>query len=187
LASKKEELMPNAMLAKGYVHVYTGNGKGKTTAALGLAIRAWGRGLRTYIGQFMKGQRYAELIAAERTDGAITIEQYGKDTFIHVQNPPDPEDVAMAQAGLEKLRAALAGGGYDVVVADEINTAHYFNLVTIEEMLELMALKPEGVELILTGRYCPPEVIAAADLATEMNELKHYWRDGVPARDGIER
>ncbi len=179
--------MPNAMLGKGCVQVYTGDGKGKTTAALGLAVRAWGRGLRTYIGQFMKGQRYAELTAAERTDGAIVIEQYGKDTFVHVQNPPDPEDVRLAQAGLEKLRAALAGGAFDIVVADEINTAHFFHLVTVAEMLDLLARRPEGVELVLTGRYCPAEIVAAADLVTEMKEIKHYWRSGTPARDGIER
>jgi cob(I)alamin adenosyltransferase len=179
--------MAHSMLGKGCVHVYTGDGKGKTTAALGLAFRAWGRGLRTYVGQFMKGQFYAELAAARRTDGALTIEQYGKDTFVHVKNPPDPEDVALAQAGLEKLRAALDGGAYDLVVADEINTAHFFYLVSTAEMLDLIARKPGGVELIFTGRACPPEVMDAADLVTEMKEIKHYWRAGVAARDGIER
>ncbi|NLH47163.1 MAG: cob(I)yrinic acid a,c-diamide adenosyltransferase [Myxococcales bacterium] len=179
--------MANELLGKGYLQVYTGNGKGKTTAALGLAFRAWGRGLRTYIGQFMKGQFYAELSAAERTGGAVTIEQYGKDTLIHVTNPPAPEDVAMAQAGLEKLRQALASGKYDLVVADEINTAHFFHLVTVAEMKDLAARRPAGVELIFTGRYCPAEITALADLVTEMQETKHYYRDGVPARDGIER
>ena len=179
--------MPNPMLGKGYVQVYTGNNKGKTTAALGLAFRAWGRGLRTYMGQFMKGQQYAELVAAERTDGHIVIEQYGKDTFIHVKNPPDPADVAMAQGGFAKLKAALIGGEYDLVVADEINTAHYFHLISVEDMRELMRSKPDGVELVFTGRFCPPEIVAEADLVTEMGEVKHYWKSGVEARDGIER
>jgi cob(I)alamin adenosyltransferase len=179
--------MPNPMLGKGYVQVYTGNNKGKTTAALGLAFRAWGRGLRTYMGQFMKGQQYAELAAAKRTDGHIVIEQYGKDTFIHVQNPPDPADVAMAQAGFAKLKAALIGGEFDIIVADEINTAHFFHLISVEDMRELMRSKPDGVELVFTGRSCPPEIIADADLVTEMGELKHYWKTGVEARDGIER
>ncbi|HPM76485.1 MAG TPA: cob(I)yrinic acid a,c-diamide adenosyltransferase [bacterium] len=179
--------MPDPRLGSGYVQVYTGNGKGKTTAALGLAFRAWGRGLRTYIGQFMKGQFYAELAAAHKTDGHIVIEQYGKDTFIHVVNPPAQEDVAMAQTGLEKIRQALTGGEFDVVIADEINTAHYFHLITSAQMLELMKLKPEGVELIFTGRYCPEEIVAAADLVSEMKEVKHYYQAEVPARDGIER
>ncbi|MDP8222464.1 MAG: cob(I)yrinic acid a,c-diamide adenosyltransferase [Candidatus Lernaella stagnicola] len=179
--------MPNKMLAKGYVQVYTGNNKGKTTAALGLAFRAWGRGLKTYIGQFMKGQDYAELTAAAKTDGHIIIERYGKNTFIHVKNPPDPDDIELASAGFEKLKAALIGGEYDIIVADEINTAHYFHLLTVEDMRELIRLKPDGVELVFTGRYCPPEIIDAADLVTEMVEIKHYWQSGVDARDGIER
>jgi cob(I)alamin adenosyltransferase len=179
--------MPDPRLGQGCVQVYTGDGKGKTTAALGLAMRAWGRGMRTYIGQFMKGQYYAELTAAAQTNGAIVIEQYGRDTFVHVKNPPNPEDVALAQAGLAKLKAALTGGLYAVVVADEINTAHYFHLVSVDDMRELIARKPEGVELIFTGRYCPPEIVAVAQLVTEMKEIKHYWCDGLQARDGVER
>ena len=174
-------------LGKGYVQVYTGNGKGKTTAALGLAFRAWGRNMRTYIGQFMKGQHYAELASAQQTDGHITIEQYGKDTFIHVTDPPDPEDVKMAQDGLAKIREALFSGKYNIVIADEINTSHFFHLVSTEQMLELIADKPEGVELVLTGRYCPEPVCQAADLVSEMVQIKHYYEQEVPARDGIER
>lgn len=177
----------NKMLSKGYVQIYTGNGKGKTTAALGLAFRAWGRGLKTYIGQFMKGQFYAELKAAQMTDGHITIEQYGKDTFIHVKNPPEAEDVKMAQAGLAKVKEAMLSGKYDIIIADEINTSHFFHLITVQEILSLMERKPEGVELVLTGRYCPEEIIEAADLVSEMKEIKHYYMDKVNARDGIER
>lgn len=179
--------MPNEMLQKGYVQVYTGNGKGKTTAALGMAFRAWGRSLHTYIGQFMKGQPYAELTSAANTDGHIVIEQYGLDTFVHVKNPPDPKDVKMAQDGYAKLKEALLGGEFDLVVADEINTAHFFHLLSVDQMLVLIQEKPDGVELIFTGRYCPAEIIEAADLVTEMREVKHYYQAKVPARDGIER
>lgn len=179
--------MPHEMLGKGYCQVYTGNGKGKTTAALGLAFRAWGRGLHTYIGQFMKGQLYAELKAAEQTNGHIVIEQFGKDTFIHVKNPPEPEDVRLAQEGLAKIKSALTGGAFDIVIADEINTAHYFHLISTEEMSDLIANKPDGVELVFTGRYCPEEICQAVDLVTEMKEIKHYWEKEVSARDGIER
>jgi len=174
-------------LLKGYVQVYTGNGKGKTTAALGLAFRAMGRGMRTYIGQFMKGQLYGELDAARLVPDFITIEQYGKDTLIHVKSPPDPEDVRMAQAGLAKATAAMLSGGYDIIVLDEITTAHYFHLVNLDDMVGIIARKPENVELVFTGRYAPKELIDAAHLVTEMREVKHYYREDVPARDGIER
>jgi cob(I)alamin adenosyltransferase len=174
-------------LGKGYVHVYTGNGKGKTTAALGLAFRAMGRGLKTYIGQFMKGQHYGELDAARMVPAYITIEQYGKDTLIHVKNPPDPADVRMAQEGLGKAKAAMLSGRYDIIVLDEITTAHYFHLVSHDEILELIKQKPDGIELIFTGRYAPKKLIDAADVVTEMTEVKHYYQKDVNARDGIER
>jgi cob(I)alamin adenosyltransferase len=177
----------NSSIGKGYVQVYTGNGKGKTTAALGLAFRAMGRGLHSYIGQFMKGQFYGELNAAKMTADFITIEQYGKDTFIHVKNPPDIEDVSMAQAGLAKARLAMLSGRYDIVVMDEICTAYFFHLITIKEILEIIAQKPGGVELIFTGRYAPKELLDRANLVTEMTEVKHYYPQGIPARDGIER
>ncbi len=174
-------------LGKGYVQVYTGNSKGKTTAALGLAFRATGRGLKTYIGQFMKGQRYGELEATKMVQPYITIEQYGKDTLIHVQNPPREEDVQMAQEGLAKAKEAMFSGKYDIIIFDEIVTSHYFHLISLEEMLEIIHSKPNGVEVVFTGRYAPPELIAAADLVTEMVEVKHYFQKGVQARDGIER
>jgi len=174
-------------LGKGCVQVYTGNCKGKTTAALGLAFRAMGRGMKTYIGQFMKGQPYGELEAAKKVASYITIEQYGKDTMIHVENPPRKEDVLLAQEGLARARNAMFSGEYDIVVFDEIITSHFFHLITLQDMLDLVANKPDGVEVVLTGRYAPPELIAAADLVTEMVEVKHYYEKGVPARDGIER
>jgi cob(I)alamin adenosyltransferase len=175
------------LLKKGYVQVYTGNSKGKSTAALGMAFRAMGRGLKTYVGQFMKGQIYGELKSAEMCQPFITIEQYGKDTFIHVKNPPQAEDVQMARDGLARAAKAMHSGEYDIIVFDEINTAHFFNLITTDEMLDVIKSKPDGVEVIFTGRYAPPEVIEAADLVTEMVEVKHYFEKGVPARDGIER
>lgn len=171
---------------KGYFQVYTGNGKGKTTAALGLAFRAMGRGKKTYIGQFMKGQFYGELKAAEIVHNFITIEQYGKDTFIHVQEPPMEEDIRMAREGLKMAKKAMLSGKYAIVIFDEIITTHYFHLISIEEMLDVVSSKPEGVELVFTGRYAPPEIIEAADLITEMVEAKHYYLKGVTAREGIE-
>jgi cob(I)alamin adenosyltransferase len=173
-------------LGKGYIQVYTGNGKGKTTAALGLAFRAMGCGLKTYIGQFMKGQKYSELNAAMMVSNYITIEQYGKTEFTRVKEHPDTEDVRMAKAGLVKARKAMLSGKYDIVVLDEINTAHFFQLITVGEMLEFVTEKPEGVELIFTGRYAPKELIEAADLVTEMVEVKHYYRKGLVSRKGIE-
>jgi len=174
-------------LEKGYVQVYTGNCKGKTTAALGLAFRAMGRGLKTYIGQFMKGQMYGELAAAELVKPYITIEQYGKKGFIHVQNPPEQEDINMAQEGLQRARQAMLRGSYNIVVFDEIITAHYFHLISLADILDIINIKPEGVEVVFTGRYAPKELIDAADLVTEMVEIKHYYQQGVSARDGIER
>lgn len=174
-------------LGKGYVHVYTGNGKGKTTAALGLAFRAMGHGMKTYVGQFMKGQHYGELDTARIMPKYITIEQYGKDTFIHVKNPPAPEDVHMAQEGLAKAKTAMFSNKYDIIILDEITTAHYFHLVSISDMLEFIKQKPDGIELVFTGRYAPKKLIDAADLVTEMTEVKHYYQKNVEARNGIEK
>ncbi len=174
-------------LEKGYAQVYTGNCKGKTTAALGLAFRAMGRGMKTYIGQFMKGQEYGELKSAQMVKPYITIEQYGRSGFVHVQTPPEPVDVKKAADGLMKARAAMLSGEYDIVVFDEILTAHMFHLISLREIMDLVKTRPERVEIVLTGRGAPQEVIDAVDLVTEMVEVKHYYRKGVMARDGIER
>ena len=173
-------------LEKGYVQVYTGNAKGKTTAALGLAFRAMGSGMKTYIGQFMKGQYYSELDAAKMVQPYITIEQYGSESFIHVQDPPQEQDVKMAQDGLRKAREAMCSGNYAIIVLDEILTSHFFKLITLEDMFSMISDKPENVELVFTGRYAPDKLIARADLVTEMKEVKHYYREGVTARIGIE-
>ena len=173
-------------LEKGYTQVYTGNCKGKTTAALGLAFRAMGSGMKTYIGQFMKGQQYGELESARMVAPYITIEQYGKAELVHVVDPPLQEDIDMAQEGLRKARAAMLSGDYDIIVFDEILTAHCFHLISLEEMLELLKARPDSVEIVFTGRYAPQEVIDAVDLVTEMAEVKHYYAKGVCARRGIE-
>jgi cob(I)alamin adenosyltransferase len=177
----------SAHLAKGYAQVYTGDCKGKTTAALGLAFRAMGSGLKTYIGQFMKGQHYGELEAAELVKPYITIEQYGRKELVHVKHPPSQKDVEMAADGLSRARNAMLTGDYDIVVFDEILTAHDFNLISLDNILELVKTRPDKVEIVLTGRNAPQEVIDAVDLVTEMVEVKHYFTKGVIARRGIER
>jgi len=177
--------MDRRRLSRGYIQVYTGDGKGKTTAALGLALRASGHGLRTYIGQFMKGQRYGELDAL-RDHPYITIEQYGDVRCIR-REEVTPEHVAQAHRGLERAREAMLSGRYDLVVLDEVNVAIWFGLLDVEEVLALLDERPEGVELVLTGRRAPRELIARADLVTEMREVKHYYQQGVTARRGIER
>ncbi len=169
----------------GLVQIYTGDGKGKTTAALGLALRAAGHGLRTYIGQFMKGQDYGELRSAGMLSPYLTIEQYGRPTLIHVHEAT-PEDVRLAHEGLDRARAAMCSGSYDIVVLDEVCVALHFGLLTLAEVVVFLEQRPAGVELILTGRRAPVELIARADLVTEMREVKHPYARGVPARRGIE-
>lgn len=172
---------------RGYVQVYTGNGKGKTTAALGQALRAAGRGLKTYIGQFLKGQEYGELLALKKWAPLITVEQFGRKGFIHVTENPDEQDIRRARKGLEKCLKAMTSGTYQIIVLDEINVALHFNLLTEEEVLAFLDKKPEGVEVILTGRYAPRSLKRRADLVTEMKDIKHYYRKGVKAREGIEK
>jgi len=169
----------------GLVQVYTGNGKGKTTAALGLALRAAGSGLHTYIGQFLKGRHYGELDGVRRLAPYVTIEQYGPNGWVHV-NGITLEQRAAAQAGLAKVRDALASGVYDIVIADEINVALSFGVLTEQEVIELIDGKPSQVELVLTGRHAPQVIIDRADLVTEMKEVRHPYRRGIRARMGIE-
>ncbi len=169
----------------GMVHVYTGAGKGKTTAALGLTVRARGRGLSVLIVQFMKGNvEYGELDPLR--DIGVEIVQFGRPDFVD-QHDPDPVDVKMAQEGLDYAIDRIGSGDYDMVVLDEINVATSWKLVSVEDVLDLIEGRPEKVELVLTGRYAPEEFIEAADLVTEMVEVKHYFRKGTEARDGVER
>ena len=171
----------------GYIQVYTGNGKGKTTAALGLALRAAGHGFKTFIGQFLKGRPSGEIEAARRLSPLVRIEQFGREGFILVKDGPDDEDVTKARAGLARSLEAMLSGDYRIVVLDEINTAVHFGLVPESEVLALLDRKPAGVELVLTGRYAPDSFLERADLVTEMTERKHYHSQGVKARDGIEK
>ncbi|NLE45435.1 MAG: cob(I)yrinic acid a,c-diamide adenosyltransferase [Chloroflexi bacterium] len=172
-------------LTVGYVQLYTGDGKGKTTAALGQALRASGHGLRTYIGQFMKGQEYGELTAL-REHPMITIEQYGDVRCIHREEVM-PEHIAQANAGLQRAREMMLSGEYDIIVLDEVNVTIWFGLLDLDDVLDLLNERPADVELILTGRRAPQALIENADLVTEMREIKHYYAQGVGARTGIER
>ncbi len=172
---------------KGYIQIYTGNGKGKTTAALGLAVRAAGHGLQTYIGQFLKGQAYGELAAVRKLAPLITIEQFGRKGFIHVTEDPEDEDIEMARSGLRRCLAAMLSKKYQIVILDEINVALHFRLLTIKEVLGFLDRKPQDVEVVLTGRYAPASLIKRAHLVTEMKDKKHYYALGVRARRGIEK
>ena len=169
----------------GYVHVYTGDGKGKTTAALGLALRAAGAGFNVYIAQFIKGRHYAELDAMNRFSDRVTFRQFGRGCFIRRQ--AEVEDVDAARHGLDEVRAALHSGAHRVVILDEANVAVTCGLFPVDDLLRLIDEKPPDVELILTGRGARAEVMERADLVTEMREVKHYYRQGVLARDGIDK
>ncbi|MCP4751280.1 MAG: cob(I)yrinic acid a,c-diamide adenosyltransferase [Proteobacteria bacterium] len=169
---------------KGYVHVYTGDGKGKTTAAFGLALRAVGAGFKVFIGQFVKGMVYSELNSLKMLSDRITVKQYGRDCFIH--NEPEEEDIRIAQEGLEEMKTVLSSGEYQVVVMDEANIATYYKLFSVDELLEAIDNRADGVEVIVTGRKADPRLIDKADLVTEMQEIKHYYTQGVQARKGIE-
>jgi cob(I)alamin adenosyltransferase len=172
-------------LERGIVQVYTGNGKGKTTAALGLALRAAGQGLRVHIVQFMKGWPYYGELGALQHQSNITLVQFGRAGFVNRENPA-PEDVQLAKEALRHCLDVLRQGQYDVVILDEINVALDFHLISLEEVLALFEARPPHVELVLTGRNAHPQVIARADLVTEMVEVKHPYPTGVQGRKGIE-
>jgi cob(I)alamin adenosyltransferase len=168
----------------GYVQVYTGNGKGKTTAALGLALRAVGAGLKVYIGQFIKKGCFSEICALSQRFPDIVVRQYGHGGFI--RGNPQPDDIRCARRGLAALRRAVTGKRYDLVIADEANCAVACGVLAIDDLLELIDSKPVGVELVLTGYHAHPRLIRRADLVTEMRAVKHYYQNKVPARKGIE-
>jgi cob(I)alamin adenosyltransferase len=171
-------------LNKGYVHIYTGDGKGKTTAALGLALRAAGAGMKVFIAHFLKGKTSSEFIPLAKLSDSITFAQYGRDCLI--KDKPTEEDTALAQHGLAESRQAIMSGRYDLVILDEANVAVWFALLSVDDLLDLIKKKPEYVELVFTGRKADPKLIEAADLVTEMKEIKHYYTKGVLARYGIE-
>ena len=170
---------------KGYVQVYTGNGKGKTTAALGLALRAAGAGLKVFIAQFVKGMKYSEMDTLAGLSDFITVKQYGRSCFIY--RDPDEEDIRAAQEGLKELIEIMNSRKYQMIILDEANIATHYNLFSVDELLDFIHAKPEEVELVITGRLADPRIIEEADLVTEMKEIKHYFQKGVKARDGIEK
>ena len=169
---------------KGYVQIYTGNGKGKTTAALGLALRAAGAGKKVFFAQFVKGQVYSEVKALDKFLPEIEIKQYGLKCFI--RDKPDQADIDAARKGLNETRDIILSGKYDIVVLDEANIAVYYKLFSAAELIKIIEQKPVETEIIITGRYAAPELIEIADLVTDMQEVKHYYTKGVEARMGIE-
>ena len=177
--------MASRRFAQGMVQVYTGDGKGKTTAALGLACRAVGHGFKVIIIQFLKGNMdYGEIETAKKLAPSLTIKQMGRGCLLE---HPEPEDIACAQEAMDLAGEVLRGGDYDIVILDEINVAVALGLVTTEAVMKLLDERPSHVEVVLTGRDAAPEIIQRADLVTEMVEIKHYYGQGVHARVGIER
>lgn len=172
-------------LEKGLIQVYTGNGKGKTTAAFGLALRAVGRGLKVYAIQFIKGGfDYGELYVVDRLPN-LKLEAFGRGKFV-TEKPADKADVKAAEEALALAEKVVKSGEYDIVILDEINVALHLELIKVEKVLKLLKNKPKHVELLLTGRYAPNEIIEVADLVTEMKEIKHPYSKGYEARKGIE-
>lgn len=177
--------MKKARLETGLLQVYTGDGKGKTSAAFGLALRAVGRGLKVYIIQFIKGGfDYGELYAVKQLDN-LKLKAFGTGRFI-TEKPPREVDMKLATEALEFAKKIVSSGDYDVVILDEINVALDLKLLDVPEVVKLANDKPKHVELVFTGRYAPQEIVEAADLVTEMKEIKHPFNKGIPPRKGIE-
>jgi len=173
-------------LEKGFIQVYTGNGKGKSTAAIGQAVRAAGCGLKTYFVMFMKEFPYNEVKSLEKLKDFITIVQIGKDDFVFKKVPPSEEEKSKVKNALAEAKGKMLSGKYNLIILDEIFVSIYFGLVSKEEVISFIDTKPENVELIMTGRYCSQEIVEKTDLVTEMKEVKHYYEKGVLAREGIE-
>ncbi len=174
-----------AKFNRGIVMVITGDGKGKTTAAVGQALRALGHGRKVFMIQFMKGRKYGEVLAAEKAFPDFTIRQSGLDSFVMRDNPA-PVDIELARAGLDLSRKVVASGEYGLVILDEINVALDFKLISLTEVVELVVNKPAAVDLILTGRYAPPEIVALADTVSEIKEIRHHYTRGIKERAGME-
>jgi cob(I)alamin adenosyltransferase len=173
-------------LEKGFVQIYTGNGKGKSTAAIGQAVRAAGFGLKSYIAQFMKEYPYNELYSLKFLSEWITVEQFGGDDFVYKKELPGKEELEKSRLGLQSAKEKMLNDEYDLIILDEAIVAIYFKLIRTEDLVGFISQKPDNVELILTGRYCPEELINLADLVTEMKEIKHYSQKGITSRKGIE-
>jgi cob(I)alamin adenosyltransferase len=170
---------------RGYTQVYTGNGKGKTTAAIGLSIRAAGAGFKVFIAQFIKMGDYSEIKALKRFSDLITIEQFGLGRF--TKGKASPADIEAAKKGLEKVKSVMAASEYKMIILEEANVAVKYGILTVEDLIELIANKAFETELVITGRGASDRLIEQADLVTEMKPVKHYFQKGVPARIGIEK
>lgn len=170
-------------MTKGYCHIYTGNGKGKTTAAFGLALRAACAGKKVYIGQFVKDMAYSETKVTNYLE-LIEIDQLGLGCFI--DKAPTEKDYHAAQLALDQCAEYLKRGTYDLVILDEINIAISLKLITAEAVLKILKGRSPKVEVVLTGRYADQSLIDYADLVTEMKEIKHYYQQGVLSREGID-
>jgi cob(I)alamin adenosyltransferase len=177
--------MAKERLAKGLVQVYTGDGKGKTTCSLGLALRAVGQGFQVYMIQFLKGRETGEAQAATRLAPQMTLRYFGRPGLVNLKSP-DPKDLALVREGWDLARQVLTAGKHDLVILDEINLALTYNLFPLDEALVVLRRRPPHVEVVLTGRQAPPELIDLADLVTEMRPIKHYYKAGVKSRRGIE-
>jgi len=182
---KKSPAVKRVKTDRGLIIVITGNGKGKTTAAFGQALRAIGQGYKVFILQFMKGRKYGEFIAAEKYLPRLTVRMSGLDSFVMRDNPA-AIDIELAQKGLAAAQKAIISGKYDMVILDEINVALDFKLIGLQEVIELIKNKPPALDLILTGRFAPPEIIEFADTVSEVKEVKHHYSKGIKDRAGIE-
>jgi cob(I)alamin adenosyltransferase len=171
-------------MRKGYIQLYTGNGKGKTTAAIGLALRAIGAGLNVFLGQFAKHSCSSEIEALKSYKDKIKIKAYGSGRF--VVGKPDINEIKLASDGIKDAYGEMMSGKYDIVILDEAAVAVYLGLISSGELMKFIKQKPQNIELVITGRNAPAELIDAADLVTEMREIKHYYTAGVNARTGIE-
>lgn len=169
---------------KSYIQLYTGDGRGKTSAAIGLAVRAAALEKRVFIAQFVKGMRYSEVSLLENLP-TVEIVQYGRDCFI--EKEPTEEDSLAAERGWLETVERLTSGNYQLVVLDEITIALYYKLLSLEQVVEALLARHPSTEVIMTGRYAPPQLIKISHLVTEMREIKHYYQQGVLSREGFDR
>lgn len=169
---------------QGRIQIYTGNGKGKTTAALGLVLRAVGAGKRVFFAQFLKKGDFSEIKILKDRFPEVVVCQFGNENFI-IETPSE-KDISDAVKGLETVSKIIADGDFDVVVLDEINVALYYKLFSIERVVEMLKAKDPSVEIVMTGRNFPSELMDMVDLVTDMRKVKHYYDNGVEAREGIE-